>query len=387
MSDENISTEIPEDAENVAAGAGIAQDPPLGEAEAPKTAREIMEAELDKVQAAEKDKDEAKPKAETPRVEAKPKDEQPAEAKSDDKPAEKSDGVKPEAAPGDRVAKPSEGKVHEPPARFLPQEKELWRHVPNQLKSAVARIEREYAAEAETYQASRQFHEELREYDDLAKRSNTTVKEALASYVGFEQSFAKDPEGTLPRLLQRVNMNPMQAVLAILKSAGATPQQFAEHVRQNPGQYQPQAFQQPQPQAQRPQAQPTPDPMAAAALQEVQQLRQQLVAQQITSSVIEPFAAEHPRYDELKEDIAFFLKSGKVPESMDAYERLEAAYDYAVRINPASDQAPEAPASRPTALVDPVAGKKSIKGAPNGGRTPAMRTPSIREALAANWPV
>lgn len=375
---DDISTEIPADAEAVAVGAGIASDPPLGEPEAQKSAREIMDAELAKIEAAKEE--EPKPKAE------------PVKAKEEPAPVEKpvvakSDGVKPAAVPGEQVAKPSEGKAPEPPARFMPAEKELWRHVPNQLKSAVARIEREYAAEAETHAAARQFHEELREYDDLAKRTGTTVKEALASYVGFEQSFAKDPEGTLPRLLQRVNMNPMQAVLAILKSAGATPQQFAEHVRQNPGQYQPQAFQQPQQQAQRPQAQPTPDPMAAAALQEVQQLRQQLVAQQITSSVIEPFAAEHPRYDELKEDIAFFLKSGKVPESMDAYERLEAAYDYAVRINPASDQAPEAPASKPTALVDPVAGKKSIKGAPNGGRTPAMRTPSIREALAANWPV
>ena len=61
MTDE-ASTEIPADAEAVAAGAGIASDPPLGEPEAPKSAREIMDAELSKIEAAKDE--EPKPKAE-----------------------------------------------------------------------------------------------------------------------------------------------------------------------------------------------------------------------------------------------------------------------------------------------------------------------------------
>lgn len=381
MPDE-ISTEIPADADAVAAGAGIASDPPLGEPEAPKSAREIMDAELSKIEAAKDE--EPKPKAEAKAA--------PVKAKEEPAPVEKpvvakSDGVKPAAAPGEQVAKPSEGKAPEPPARFMPAEKELWRHVPNQLKSAVARIEREYAAEAETHAAARQFHEELREYDELAKRTGTTVKEALKSYVELEQSFARDPEGTLPRLLQKVGMNPMQAVLAVLKSAGATPQQFAEHVRLNPGQYQgQQAMQAMQPMRQP--AQPAPDPMASRALEEVQELKHHLVRQEVLTNVVDPFRAEHPRFDELQEDIAFFLNSGKIPDSMDDFERLAAAYDMADRINPASYRdEPQAEPAQPTALVNPVAGKKSIRGAPTGGKAPAMRTPSIRDALANNWPV
>ena len=378
MTDES-STEIPADAEAVAAGAGIASDPPLGEPEAPKSAREIMDAELSKIEAA-KDED-PKPKAEAKAAPVKAKEE-PAPV---EKPAvvAKSDGVKPAAVPGEQVARPSEGKAPEPPARFMPAEKELWRHVPNQLKSAVARIEREYAAEAETHAAARQFHEELREYDELAKRTGTTVKEALKSYVELEQSFARDPSGTLPRLLQKVGMNPMQAVLAVLKSAGATPQQFAEHVRLNPGQYQGQAMQ-----PMRQPAQPAPDPMASRAYEEVQELKHHLVRQEVLTNVVDPFRANHPRFDELQEDIAFFLNSGKIPDSMDDFERLAHAYDYAVRINPASNQGePQAEPAQPTALVNPVAGKKSIRGAPTGGKAPAMRTPSIRDALANNWPV
>ena len=378
MNDE-ISTEIPADAEAVAVGAGIASDPPLGETEAPKSAREIMDAELSKIEAEKEE--EPKPKAEAKAEPVKAKEE-PAPV---EKPAvvAKSDGVKPAAVPGEQVAKPSEGKAPEPPARFMPAEKELWRHVPNQLKSAVARIEREYAAEAEQYQASRQFHEELREYDDLAKRTGTTVKEALRSYVELEQSFARDPSGTLPRLLQKVGMNPMDAVLAVLKSAGATPQQFAEHVRLNPGQYQGQAMQ-----PMRQPAQPAPDPMASRAYEEVQELKHHLVRQEVLTNVVDPFRAEHPRFDELQEDIAFFLNSGKIPDSMDDFERLAAAYDMADRINPASYRdEPQAEPAQPTALVNPVAGKKSIRGAPTGGKAPAMRTPSIRDALANNWPV
>ena len=377
MNDE-ASTEIPADAEAVAVGAGIASDPPLGEPEAPKSAREIMDAELSKIEAAKDE--EPKPKAEAKAA--------PVKAKEEPAPVEKpvvakSDGVKPAAVPGEQVAKPSEGKAPEPPARFMPAEKELWRHVPNQLKSAVARIEREYAAETETYRESRQFHEELREYDELAKRTGTTVKEALKSYVELEQSFARDPSGTLPRLLQKVGMNPMQAVLAVLKSAGATPQQFAEHVRLNPGQYQGQAMQP----ARQP-AQPAPDPMASRAMQEVQDLKHHLVRQEVLTNVVDPFRAEHPRFDELQEDIAFFLNSGKIPDSMDDFERLAAAYDMADRINPASYRdEPQAEPAQPTALVNPVAGKKSIRGAPTGGKAPAMRTPSIRDALANNWPV
>ena len=92
--------------------------------------------------------------------------------------------------------------------------------------------------------------------------------------------------------------------------------------------------------------------------------------------------------DELQEDIAFFLNSGKVPKSMEREERLAAAYVMAVRQNPApDDEKAEAPSEQPTALVNPVAGKKSIRGAPTGGKAPAMRTPSIRDALANNWPV
>ena len=70
---DDISTEIPADAEAVAVGAGIASDPPLGEPEAPKSAREIMDAELSKIEAAKEE--EPKPKAEAKAEPVKAKEE------------------------------------------------------------------------------------------------------------------------------------------------------------------------------------------------------------------------------------------------------------------------------------------------------------------------
>ena len=92
-----------------------------------------------------------------------------------------------------------------------------------------------------------------------------------------------------------------------------------------------------------------------------------------TTSIIEPFRAANPRYDELQDDIALFLQSGKIPASLTPLQKLEAAYDMAVRINPTSavevsqvrNEAPAAAtAASPAKQLD--AGTKSIRGAPNG---------------------
>ena len=382
MSDEQTSIDIPQETD-MAAGAGFvvpADDTPEPESEAPKTSREMMEAELDKAQA----KDDPEAKDEKPAKDAKEAKPEPKEQpKAEKAEGEKSDGVKPNAAAEVKDAKSSEGKVSEPPPRFLPKARENWANVPNAVKAEIARWQADSETEAETYRESKQFREELRDYEDLAKRSGTTIKDALTSYVETEKRLHADPETELPRVLKSVGLDPMRAVMAVLKSAGATPEQFAQHVMQNPDQYKQQAQQQPQRQQQ-----PQADPMARQAMDEVTSLKRQLAEQNMQSSVIAPFAAANPRFDELQEPIAKILNSGMVPESMSVSERLEVAYDMAERLNPAPyREAPQAQDDQPSALVNPAAGKKSIKGAPSGGKAPAMRTPSIRESLAGNWPV
>jgi hypothetical protein len=103
--------------------------------------------------------------------------------------------------------------------------------------------------------------------------------------------------------------------------------------------------------------------------------------------VIEPFRAANPRYDELQDDIALFLQSGRIPASLSPSDRLAAAYDMAVRINPAShgdsadaSQTDPEPARR---ADDTFSAGKSIKSAPGAVSTDMEpdRRGSIRDLL------
>lgn len=262
------------------------------------------------------------------------------------------DKSEPEKAANERAEtdkRQSEGqKHHEPPARFLPKAKEVWANVPHAVKGEIARLTQEHEAEVTKYREAGERYEPLRQFDEMAKSSGTDLKTALTSYTNIENL---------------LRSNPVQGVAEVLRNIGLTPQQYAQHVMQNP-QAHDQALRQP-PQQQQPIPQRPSDPEVAALKEELQSMRQE----QTVQSIIAPFAKDNPRYYELEGDIAFFLTSGKIPASLTPQEKLEAAYDMAVRINPTSSvtssQAPETLAVAKPAPSDP-AGSKSIRGAPNG---------------------
>jgi hypothetical protein len=58
-----------------------------------------------------------------------------------------------------------------------------------------------------------------------------------------------------------------------------------------------------------------------------------------THESVTKFAAEHPRFEELADDIAFFLTSGRTKDIAEAYTLAE-------RLNPAPAQAAASGASR-----------------------------------------
>lgn len=250
---------------------------------------------------------------------------------------------------GSERGRPSEGRQHiEPPARFLPKEREGWANVPNVVKSAIDRLSKEHETEVSQYRASHEEWTKLAKFDAMAKQHNVKIADALERYTHFDRL---------------VETNIIEAVRQIMATKGITPEQYANHVLNNP-------------EAHRAPAQaPTPDPMVQQMGSKVQQLEatiEELRAAQATTSIIEPFRAANPRYDELQDDIALFLQSGKIPASLTPLQKLEAAYDMAVRINPTSavevsqvrNEAPAAAAAASPAKLD--AGTKSIRGAPNG---------------------
>ena len=242
----------------------------------------------------------------------------------------------------------------------------MWANVPREVKAEFERFEREYEAERETHREAKQFHEELREYDGMAKQANTSIKAALDRYVNFDKQIAQDFGRGVAAIAQDQRKSPQEAITSLLRAYNMSPAQFAQAVVKNPG-----AFQSQQQIPQQQQQPPRPDPTAQRALSEVQSLRQQLASQQMETSVIAPFAASNPRFGELQTSIERLLKSGMVPDSLNPAERLEVAYDMAVRLNPPPSRSPDAFAD-PAPSANPVtdAGRKSVRGAPSDGLTP-----------------
>lgn len=214
------------------------------------------------------------------------------------------------------------------------------------MKSAIQRITQEHETEVTQYRESHENWQKLSKFDQMAKSHNTNVHEALERYTALDG------------LLQN---NPIEAIRQIMATRGMTPEQYANHVLNNP-----EAHRAPAPSA-------APDPAVKQMGSEVESLKAQLDEMrqsQAAATIIEPFRAANPRYDELQDDIALFLQSGKIPASFSPQERLEAAYDMAVRINPtsavAAAPAVEAIAAKTERPAKLDAGTKSIRGAPTG---------------------
>lgn len=342
----------------------------------------VLETELARLKA--EDGKTAEPKADEPKDKPEAKADEKADDKADDKakvakddkaeakPARergqdgkfaKADKAQAEDATGDKGApekaatgqgeaergRQSEGRQHyDPPSRFLPKEKEAWGNVPNVVKAAIARYTGEHETEVQQYRASHEEWTKLDRFQQMAKQHNTTIGEAMDRYTKLDGLLSSDP---------------LEAIRQILGTRGITPEQYAQHVMQNP-----QAHQAPAPHAQQAQ----PDRQLVGHIQHLQSQLDEMRNEQTRTSVVEPFRTSHPRFDELHQDISFFLQSGKIPASMSPVERLEAAYDMAERINPSSMSAPMAKdqtseAAEPARLAKPDAGKKSIRGALSDG--------------------
>lgn len=360
--------------------------------EATKSLRDTLKSELENIKGTEKEAkkenvasednevdDEAK-KEEKPAKKPTEKAKEKAEIEEDEKKLE-SRPEKAEKAQQEPDRRRSEVRRPEAPARFLPQAKEKWYNTPREVQSEVDRIVREYEEERKTYAEDREFRESLRDFDELAKRHGTNIRQALENYTNMERTFIEDPPTAFKALLTNLRMQPQQAIASILQAYGATPQQLAQHMSSNPGAY---AYQHRQPVAPQ-QVQPQIDPTVDYLKKELEELK----AQMVTDNIIVPFAESHPRYYELEGDIAFFLQSGKIPTSLSPSERLAAAYDMAERINPPSrsyDQDEDELETKNASRVDNVAdfnGKKSVKssvGAVSGDAEP-QRNLSTRELL------
>lgn len=268
----------------------------------------------------------------------------------------------------------------EPPKSFQPKTKEVWVNTPRDVKVEVQRLVTEHEQEITKHREATERYEGIRQYDEAARSNGRDLKDSLARVVEIENAIQANPIAGLNRILQEIGpRKPDGQAFSLYEVA-------AHIVQAGPDGYQRMVAQQQQPAQQQRQ----PDPEVLGLKQQLATMQQQMTAAQ----VIEPFRAANPRYDELQDEIAFFLESGKVPASLSPSERLAAAYDLAVRISPQAQRQP-APIQQETEALsasragDDFGGTKSVRGAPASGvettnsrRGKLSRGDSIKAAMA-----
>jgi len=164
-----------------------------------------------------------------------------------------------------------------PPKRFTAAAKEAWASAPETVRAEMLRLEAELTAGLRKYQAAAARDASLAEFHTMAAKGGTTVREALSRYVNLESQLRTDPVKGLEIICQNIGMSLREVAANVL---GLTPDQ----------------------------GQSEADP----------------AHESVTKFAADP---AHARFEELSEDIAFFLKSGRT-------EDLAEAYRLAERLNP-----------------------------------------------------
>jgi hypothetical protein len=327
---------------------------------APKVEPKSIDDSIDRAIAKSAEKAKEAPAKVEPKTDAKidakaePKTEQPREngkfAPKD--PTAKVDPAKVEAKPSHTAG--------DPPARFTETAKAKWAAADPEIRGEVSRMERELTEGYQKHRAAAERDSTLNEFHEMAKQSGKDLPNVIREYVNMEQTLRADPVKGIETILSRV---------------GISPRQYAEHILgQTPDQT---ASQQ--------------DATIRELKQEIASLKQEVggVTQtfqqqrtEATTAEVTKFAADHPRFDELSEDIAFFLKTRT--------KDLSEAYTLAERLNPAPAQQASTTAASSAPVIDlhsaqPDKGSKSINGAPSSGASPAGKRRvalSIDDALS-----
>lgn len=247
------------------------------------------------------------------------------------------------------------------PTRFSEDAKKEWATAPESVRRETERAIKELTDGFQKYKQSAERDQGLNEFHEMAAKSGTDVKTALSKYTALEGLLRSDP---------------IKGLHEVCSNMGLSLRDVAAHVlNQKPEE---QASQQ--------------DATIRELKQELAAIKQQVggVTQTIeqqrhqsTLTEINKFAADNPRFEELADDIAFFMQSGRAKDLPEAYQLAE-------RLNPApagqaKDAAPAASSAASEPPVHPDKGQKSINGAPSAGLTSQSGkkrvTRSLDEAL------
>jgi hypothetical protein len=151
--------------------------------------------------------------------------------------------------------------ISPPPARFTPAAKAEWEGASEVLRAEVLRLEAELTAGLKKHQAAAARDAEIADFHDRAAKAGATLKDVLSRYIGLEDLLRTDPDAGLA---------------AVFRNSGISPQDWAA---------------------------------------------KQIGKEQLsTAEEVERFAAAHPGFEDLSEDICFFIESGRADDLAEAYE-------------------------------------------------------------------
>lgn len=266
-------------------------------------------------------------------------------------------------APQAPTQQPAQSSPHrDAPSRFDDAAKTEWANAPESVKGAIHRTIRELEQGHQKYKADAEEFESVRQFAEMAKRGGGSLRTALETYAGLEHMIDQNPIGALEKIAQMKGFSLRQVAERVL---GKEPDQEAG----------------------------ARDQEMIGLKQTIARLEQQVggvaqtfqqQAQEKTLASVQEFASKKPRFDELADDIGFFLTSGRATDLSEAYQLAE-------RLNPApSSSRPLIPADIPapaqtrTESQPNPAGQKSISGSPSVGSDPTRAMPpssNNREAL------
>lgn len=347
--------------------------------EKPESLQDVLADEMRKGKEPEKPEPKAEEKPDDKGEEPEKKAEAPAKVEPKPEAQESvKDGAKQPQQEGQDGAS-SEDDKSAPPARITEEAKKFWRSTPRAIKAEFQRLEGEITRMTQESGEAVRFHHELREYDGMARQNGTTVKTALDRYVNFDRQIYEDFGKGVAAIAKDQSKTPQEAITSLLRAYGTTPQQFAQAVIKNPQQFMA------APAAPR-------DPAIQQIAQQQQALMQRLDQQDRQQAVhtlqseVDRWAADKPDYTRLEPAIAEILQSGIIDrihgKGLSVAQRLDAAYRMAGG-DIASPPVPQAQEQAAPAETKPDPGKKSVRGAPSDGVTPASEEPytDIRDLL------
>lgn len=279
---------------------------------------------------------------------------------------EKAEPVKAKGAPEKAAdASQSEGRAsrYEAPARFNDQAKAEWESAPESVKAEAHRAFRELEAGLTKNKEVVDRYEKFRPFDEVAKSNGRELHESIAKVVEFERVMKE---------------NPLAAINFALREAGprgpdGKPITIDDIVSHVAGQ--------------------SNDQRLHAAHARIQELEGQIEAREAAARIptmLQEFAKDHPRLDELADVITPLIEAG---------HPLPTAYKLAVALKPeptgnaASEattsqpltqaQSDRAHTSTPAKPLNPEAASKSVRGSPANGDDEDVDDPDldIREML------